>query len=209
MIRQFLRIASYLIVALVFSAPARADSYVDFFRAIERDDGGAITQLLKRGLDPNLRDPNGQTGLFLALRGASPAAVNALMASPQLDVNAANAKSETALMMAALRGEVDMLQRLLARGATLHQAGWSAVHYAATGPNPEALALLLDRGAPLEARSPNGSTPLMMAAGYGPEAAVDLLLKRGADRKLKNDLGLTPADFATQAGREKLAARLR
>lgn len=209
MFKQILRKIVYLVVGVVFSAVAHADSYVDFFRAVERDDGSAITQLLKRGLDPNLRDPKGQTGLYLALRGNSPSAVAALLASPQLDVNAANAKQETALMMAALRGEVEVLRQLLARGATVHQTGWSAVHYAASGPNPEALTLLLDRGAPLEARSPNGSTPLMMAAGYGPEGAVDLLLKRGADRRLKNDLGLTPADFAEGAGREKLAARLR
>lgn len=209
MFKQTLLKCVYLLVLIGVSSTVRADSYVDFFRAIERDDGSAIGQLLKRGLDPNLRDPKGQTGLYLALRGNSPSAVAALLASPQLDVNAANAKEETAVMMAALRGEVEVIRQLLARGAAVHQAGWSAVHYAASGPNPEAVALLLDRGAPLEARSPNGSTPLMMAAGYGPEGAVDLLLKRGADRRLKNDLGLTPADFAEGAGREKLAARLR
>ena len=68
--------------------------------------------------------------------------------------------------------------------------------------------LLLDKGAALEAESPNGSTPLMMAAGYGAEASVDLLLARGADPRRRNDLQLTAADFARRAQREALAARL-
>lgn len=61
----------------------------------------------------------------------------------------------------------------------------------------------------LEARSPNGSTPLMMAARYGNEDAVDALLAAGADRGAKNDLGMDASAFAASAGREKLAARLK
>jgi hypothetical protein len=68
--------------------------------------------------------------------------------------------------------------------------------------------LLLDRGAPIDAKSPNGSTPLMMAARYGAEASVDLLLARGADAKRRNDLNLDAADFARQGGRDFLVERL-
>jgi ankyrin repeat protein len=68
--------------------------------------------------------------------------------------------------------------------------------------------LLLDRGAPIDAGSPNGSTALMMAAQYGSEASVELLLSRGADAKIKNDRGLTAGDFARLAKRETLAAKL-
>ena len=71
------------------------------------------------------------------------------------------------------------------------------------------LTLLLDHGAAIDALSPNGSTPIMMAASYGPEASVELLVARGADLKRKNDLGLTASDFAARAGRQSLADRLR
>ena len=70
----------------------------------------------------------------------------------------------------------------------MHQDGWSPLHYAAAGPEPKIVAMLLDRGAPIDARSPNQTTPLMMAAGYGAEANVDLLLARGADKRLRNDV---------------------
>ncbi|MNC96496.1 Ankyrin repeats (3 copies) [compost metagenome] len=68
--------------------------------------------------------------------------------------------------------------------------------------------LLLARGAPIDARSPNGTTPLMMAARYGAIDAADLLARRGADRTLRNDRGLNAADFAAGAGRDDLAQRL-
>ena len=68
--------------------------------------------------------------------------------------------------------------------------------------------MLLDRGAPIDAPSPNRSTPLMMAARYGAEANVDLLLARGADLRLRNDLDLDAADFAKLGAREFLLPRL-
>jgi ankyrin repeat protein len=68
--------------------------------------------------------------------------------------------------------------------------------------------LLLERGAAVDARSPNGSTALMMAARYGSEEAVAMLLERGADVAARNQLDLGPADFARAVGRESLAKRL-
>ena len=74
--------------------------------------------------------------------------------------------------------------------------------------DPRVVTLLLDRGANIDAPSPNRSTALMMAARYGPEDAAELLLQRGANAKLRNDLQLSAADFARAAGREQLALRL-
>ena len=111
-------------------------------------------------------------------------------------------------MMAALRGQLEWCQRLLARGAQVNKAGWSPLHYAATGPDPRIVALLLERGAIVDAESPNRSTPLMMAARYGKEESVKLLLARGADPKRTNDLGQSAADAARSAGREYLVEEL-
>ena len=68
--------------------------------------------------------------------------------------------------------------------------------------------LLADRGADLNAASPNNTTPLMMAAQYGSEDSVRLLLDRGADPGRRNMKGLGAADFAKLAGRDNLAERL-
>jgi hypothetical protein len=205
--KQYLRYSVYLIVAMCFSA-ARAGAYEEFFAAVNRDDDRTVATLLQRGFDPNSRDPRGQTGLILALRDDSQRVAEALWKSPQLDLDARNGSDENALMMAALRGRVDWMQRLLARGAAVHKDGWAPIHYAATGPEPKAVQLLLDRGAPVEALSPTKNTPLMMAARYGAEGSVDLLLARGASVAPKNDRNLDAIDMARNSGREFLVERL-
>lgn len=208
MLTSHLKKVLYALVLLVFSA-ANAQPSVDFFRAIHVDDVGTVRRLLERGFDPNTVDPKGQVGLYLAFRDESPKAVAALLAHPQTRIDAVNAADETPLMMAALRGQLDAARQLLDRGAALNRPGWTPLHYAASGPEHRMVALLLERGAQVDALSPNRSTPLMMAARYGPEAAVDLLLARGASLRARNDAGLGPADFAELAGRESLVARLK
>ncbi|OYV02459.1 MAG: hypothetical protein CFE45_00225 [Burkholderiales bacterium PBB5] len=198
-------------VALVLGiSSSHAGAYDDFFRAVALDDDTTVTALLQRGFDPNSRDDKGQSALYLALRHGHDRVTEALLAHPQLALEQRNAAGETALMMAALRGRRVWVERLLDKGAALAPAegGWTALHYAASGPDAATVALLVQRGAPLDSRSPNGSTALMMAAGYGPDAAVDLLLAAGADRTLRNQRALTAADFARGAGREALAQRL-
>ncbi len=207
MMTKYLKLVAYMVVAMSFSS-AKAGAYDDFFIAVNRDDGDTVQLLVKQGFDPNSRDPAGQTALHLALRDQSPRVIKALMEGPGLDVNATNASGESPLMMAALRGDLDRAGQLLARGAKVHQDGWSPLHYAASGPEAKVVAMLLDRGAPIDAFSPNRTTPLMMAAGYGVEASVDLLLARGADKRLRNDRDLDAGGFAKLNEREFLLARL-
>jgi uncharacterized protein len=197
----------YLSVAFAFSS-ALAGSYDDFFRALTRDDVAWLRSLLQQGADPNTRDPKGYPALSLALRRESPGAFALLLAHPDTDVNALNAAGESALMLAAIVGDLESTERLLARGARPNGPGWTPLHYAASGPNTRLVELLLSRGAELEAQAPNGSTALMMAAQTGPESTVDLLLRRGADPKRRNQRDLQAVDFARMGGRDWLADRL-
>ena len=204
---KYFRYVIYTIVTLtVFSASA--GSYEDFFSAIRNDNASTLANLFARGFDPNTRDPKGQPGLTMAIQQQSQKAEAALLERPEIDVDALNQAGESALMMAALKGNLPAVQRLLARGAKVNQPGWSALHYAATGPDPKIVQLLLDRGAEIDAASPNGSTPLMMAAQYGSEASVELLLQRGADLGKRNERHLGAVDFAKLSGRESLVKRL-
>ena len=201
------KICAYLLV-LVGSASAFSDDSVDFFRAVNVDNARTVSALLARGFDANSLDEKGQGALYLALRSESPKVLAALLAHPGIHVDAANKANETPLMMAALRGDVLAAEQLLARGGQVNRAGWTPLHYAASGPEPRLVALLLDRGALIEAPSPNRTTPLMMAARYGTQDSALVLLQRGADPRIKNDAGLHAADFARQAGREPLALQL-
>ena len=197
----------YLLVFIGFSS-ANAGSYEDFFIAARNDNASTITDLLQRGFDPNTRDAKGNTGLVIAMQEQSPKAARTLLAVRAVEVDAVNAAGESALMLAALKGDLGGMRLLLERGARVNQPGWSALHYAATGPETQAVRLLLDRGAEVNAASPNGSTALMMAAQYGTEASVKLLLDRGADVKLRNQRELSAVDFAHLSGREPLTRML-
>ncbi len=197
----------YLIV-LFASFYANAGSYEDFFKALSVDDGPAVQALLGRGFDPNSRDEKGQVALYLCLREGGFKVAELLIAHPQLEVDAANAVRETPLMMAALKGHTAWVLRLLARGAQVQREGWSPLLYAATGPATDAVQLLLDKGAAIDARSPRGDTALMMAARFGAEATVTLLLARGADRSLRNDREQTVLEVAKAAGRDYLLPQL-
>lgn len=203
----YFRFVVYLFISFAFSS-AYAGAYEDFFRAVTVDNARAVNQLLERGFDPNAADEKGQVGLYLALREGSLQVAETLLKHPDLKVDAVNAANETPVMMAALRGNLEWTQRLLDRGAQLNRKGWTPLHYAASGPEPKVVSMLLDRGAEIEARSPNGTTPLMMAARYGAFDAAERLLARGADPRARNDLGLGAADFARQGDREALAAKL-
>jgi uncharacterized protein len=184
---------------------ARSAAYVDFFRAVKIDYPGEVVRLVQRGFDPNSISEDGQPALLLALREESEKVVEALLAMPQVNIEVRNEAGETPLMLAALKGNMTAMKRLLARGAQVQHPGWAPLHYAATHGGMEGIEVLLAHGASLEARSPNGTTPLMMAARYGSEEATMLLLRRGASREARNDKGLNAVDFARLAQRADLA----
>lgn len=201
------KIVVYLLVCMSVSS-SFAGSYEDFFVAVKRNDRASVTELLQRGFDPNTPDPSGQVALIVALQQETFAVADALMSRPDLNVNLLNPAGESALMMAALRGQLSWCERLLARGASVNKPGWTPLHYAATGPDPKIVQLLLDHGAVVDAEAPDKTTPLMMAARYGKEESVTLLLAHGADPMRINARNMNAADFARGGGREWLAVRL-
>jgi len=182
-----------------------AGSYDDFFVAIKHDNAGAISSLLKRGFDPDTPNAQGEPGLYLALREPSLKAAEALIVWPKTNVEVRTPQDESPLMMAALKGHTALVKELIARGADVNKPGWAPLHYAATGGHLEIMELLLENYAFIDAESPNGTTPLMMAAMYGSTAAVKLLLDAGADTAMRNQLGLTAIDFAQRANRQEAA----
>lgn len=205
--RKYAKFLVQIILAIGVSA-AQAGAYEDFFRAVDTDRPNVVRDLLARGFDPNTPTEDGQTGLLLAIRAENWQVAQLLAAHPELKVDLANGHGETPLMMAALRGRLDLMRTLLQRGAAVNRDGWTPLHYAASGSEPRAVTLLLDAGARIDAPSPNRTTPLMMAARYGSPDAATLLLARGADPAVRNDRELSASDFARAAGREGLAQRI-
>lgn len=192
---------------------AWAGAYEDFFMAIHQDNPTAVAELIERGLDPNTVDPSGQPALLLALRLKSVKVALYLARVGSADVEVRSAQDESPLMLAALRGYADICVALLERDSDVNKPGWTPLHYAATAGHVNIIALLLEKHAYIDASSPNGSTPLMMAAMYGSLESVKALLDAGADAAIQNDLGLTALDFAKRGNKpdaaELLAAHVR
>ena len=85
------------------------------------------------------------------------------------------------------------------------------LHSAAAAYSVPIARLLLERGAPVNARqgtSGLGFTPLMEAALNGQTEMVDLLLEHRANRTMRDEKGLTAGDYARQNGHAALADHL-
>lgn len=148
----------------------------------------------------------GMTPLMLALyNGQGPIAELLLAHGAPLDIWAAS-----------VRGDGERLAHLLAQDGSLVQAlsadGWTPLHLAAHFGQVEAIRLLLDHGAAVDARSANAmrNTPLHAAAAGSPrtrQAAV-LLVERGAAVNAAQHGGWTALHAAAQNGDAELAALL-
>ena len=189
------------LMAIASTAAWAEDFTADYERAIVQDNPSRISGLLRDGMDPNLRNSRGVPGLVMATQQESWKAAEAILASKRVNLEATTENDENALMLAALKGQVDIVRAMLAKGAKVNKPGWSPLHYAATGGNTEVIELLLKRGADIEARSPNESTPLMMAARYGSIEGMQVLLRAGADPRARNQLAMDALDFAASANR--------
>jgi ankyrin repeat protein len=196
-------------LALAGALLAEAAPIDDFVKAAEMNDPRTVRSLLARGVNPNLADSRGRTAVFTAVREGSLQALEALLAESTLEVDEPNADGETPLMLAAIRGDLPAVKALVKRGAAINRKGWTPLHYACSGPDNGVAAFLIAQGAALNARSDNGTTPLMMAARYGNGDLVPQLLKAGAEPRAANEQELTAADFAVRGGRDVMAAELR
>jgi ankyrin repeat protein len=198
-----------VIMALMFQVSwAAADSYDNLLTAIKLNDISAAEALFARGMDVNTTDPGANTLLMLAVREDHMDLVRRLL-ELQARVAARNRHGETALMLAAAGGNLEMVKLLVERGAAINQPGWNPLIYAAWRGRTEVAKYLLDKGAEIDAVSPNGISALMMAARDGHFETVKLLLWEVADPNIKSESGLTALAWALKAGNTKIADLLR
>ncbi|RYP64180.1 hypothetical protein DL771_008871 [Monosporascus sp. 5C6A] len=115
--------------------------------------------------------------------------------------------SETSLHLAALTGQIEIAEILLAQGADVsaeNSSGYDPLKYAAMGGFPELLTLLLQDNVVDKASESDGNTALHLAAEYGHYKAAEILLQKTSDApKLihtMNTSGLSPIHIAAREG---------
>ncbi|HLX85349.1 MAG TPA: ankyrin repeat domain-containing protein [Terriglobales bacterium] len=128
-------------------------------------------------------------------------------------INSRSKDGFTALHFAGFFGQPDAARLLIDSGAEVDAVAANPMqvmplHSAASARNLEAVRLLLEHGAPVNAQQHGGWAPIHSAAQNGDKPMVELLLKHGADPKLPNDDGKTPGMVAREKGHDDVAARL-
>lgn len=145
--------------------------------------------------------------------GKGDQAVVRLFLDAGMDVDAANADGETALMAASEQGHVDVARLLLERGADTGRATIrtrrTAIFTAASGGHAAVIRLLAAHGADVNARDNTNSRPLHVAALWGHAAAVQALLELGANPGFRDGLSNTPLMVAEQNGHAQVVKLLR
>ncbi|XP_046842892.1 ankyrin repeat domain-containing protein 12-like isoform X2 [Xenia sp. Carnegie-2017] len=109
-----------------------------------------------------------------------------------------NERGETALHIAAIKGDVLSLKRLLKDGADIRVkdfAGWTALHEASNHGRLEAAKLLVKHGADVNASGFEGDTPLHDAVINDHVELANFLLSRGARPHQENARRKTCADL--------------
>lgn len=182
-------------LCLLAVTSARADSYQDALSSARLGDTAQLVDLLKRGVDPNTLDEQGNTLLILAAREGNTETVKALLPfKPKLSHR--NLAGDSALMLATLRGSLDLVDLLVAAGAEFDHDGWTPLIYAAFEGHLELVERFLALGANVNALAPNGSNAIMFAARNGHMPVVQRLLQTPIDLEQKNDRGFTAETWA-------------
>ena len=184
---------------------AQGDAYKEFFEAVAMDDAGTVRRFLLRGIAPNSEDRDKGPAIVLAAQEKSFNSVRALLESPLTNVNARNKAGETALMYAALHGDLDTAKALLKRGAQVNSEGWTPLHYAASAGHLEMVTWLLENHAYIDAGSANGTTPLMLAAREKRTTVARYLVEQGADPSLRNEAGFGAPEYFLRSGEPEQA----
>nr|ACN58899.1 conserved hypothetical protein [uncultured bacterium BLR18] len=198
------------LVMLPLARPVLAQESADqvaFFRAAQMDNDRTVRDVLARGLNPNVHEPErGETGLIVAMRYDANKVLIELLKHPQVDLEAVSENGTTALTMASFKQNKTAVNLLIAKGAQVNRKGWAPLHFAATAGDLEIIAILLERYAYIDTPSPTGFTPLMLAAREGKEEAVQLLLREGADASIKDHaFNIDAAEFARRAEKPWIA----
>lgn len=154
----------------------------------------------------------GATPLFKAARDGQ-LKVAAFLLDNKADIESRNG-GYTPLMIAAERGNKEMVDLLLNRGADANAAGranfnpaganshggFTALHIAANFGYRAVAEALLAQGARVIAKTDMGLSPLHLAASGGFKSVAELLLAKGADPNAKDEQGVTPLMKAATAG---------
>lgn len=193
---------------LLGSSGAFAGSYEDSLDAARLGQTAQLAALLDRGIDPDTVDGFNNSLLIIAAR-ENHAEVVDLLVTRGARVSYRNEAGDSALMLAALRGNSGIVARLLDGGAAVDHDGWTPLMYAAFEGHVEVVEQLLRAGSKVNALAPNQANALMLAARNGHREVVERLLQTDVDLQQQTDRGYTAISWAEANRHTDIADMLR
>lgn len=145
-------------------------------------DESMVKLLLQKGrANKDIRNAQGKTAYDVAVENGHERLFDALSLGDKLCV-------------AAKKGEVRTIQKLLENGADLNgrdQHGWTALHRASFKGRMEVVKVLVERGVEVDAKDEEGYTALHCAAEAGHADVTEFLVKKGADVEARTRKGVS------------------
>lgn len=202
------RTLAVLFTLLLLPIAAAAGVYEDMEEALISGDTAWAIKLINRGMDVNSVDAAGNTLLMQTVNRDNQEFFDYLL-KRRARINTRNRNGETALSLAAYRGKLYFVQRLVDSGADVNLYGWPPLIYAAFNGHTAVAEYLLKKGAEVNGTTENGSTALLFAARFGHIEVVELLLLNKADPNIANERGATAIDWALKTDNTDIADLLR
>ena len=170
----------------------------------------AVEVLLKKDVDINIQDENGETALMLASQNGHHQIVELLL-KEHADINQQNENEWTALMIASQNGHHQVVELLLKEHAdinTQEKDGWTALMLASQNGHHQVVELLLKELADINTRNKNGVTALMLASENDNHQVVEVLLKEHTNFNQQDENGWTALMIASQNGHHQVVELL-
>lgn len=151
----------------------------------------AILTLLQAGFDPTIRDnATAESTLTYAIHAGHGRDVLDALIKHGADINWLYHDQRDLLMCAVLDDNIDAIQFLLQRGASVHHRdvdGVTSLHLACSIGHEDTVFMLLQAHSDPNAKSNTNSTPLMYAAEVLHDNVISMLLHAGADPNIKDN----------------------
>ncbi len=188
------------------------DLHTPLIIAVNNEDKHLVKYFIEHKADSNSKSSIiGWTALMYAILLESLAIFDELLTAQDIQVDVKNNDGATALIIAASRGQYEMVKRLIAKNANLDISdtnGTTALMFAITNRHTNVARELIDKGANINLRRNDGVSAFMIAVDFNNLELVDLLLQKGAEINGKGPLGMTALIEAAMTGKEAIVQRL-
>ena len=200
------------------------DGRTALMEATDNDQDSVVKTLLANGADVNVKDREGKSVIFFV---KSDEITRLLLTHPGIQINVKDREGVSALFVAARRGIMAVVERLLGSGINVNEAnndGWTPLMIAAYRSRARnrhrdrkgvaiVKMLLATAQVGVDARNCDGNTALSLACAaealdFNPKVVKHLLKACSNSIDVANNLGRTPLSIAAGRGHEDGVAQL-